>query len=72
MTLNRNEDYWGEPAKVDTVTIKIVPEDLTRVAELETGEAHIIEPVTPSDMERVEQTDGTNVYQKIKYPVPIG
>lgn len=64
ITLNRNEDYWGEPAKVDTVTIKIVPEDLTRVAELETGEAHIIEPITPSDMERVEQADGTNVYQR--------
>src|SRR5690606_24879214 len=30
----KNENYWGEPAKIDSVTFKVVPEDLTRVAEL--------------------------------------
>jgi peptide/nickel transport system substrate-binding protein len=56
VVLNRFEDYWGENAKVDTVTFRIIPEDLTRIAELETGAAHIIDPVTPSDLTRVENT----------------
>ncbi len=37
IVLVRNDDYWGEPAKLDSVTFKVVPEDLTRIAELETG-----------------------------------
>ncbi|WP_100374352.1 glutathione ABC transporter substrate-binding protein [Bacillus sp. FJAT-45037] len=54
--LVKNEDYWGEPAKLDSVTFSVVPEDLTRIAELETGGAHIIFPVSPSDVSRVENT----------------
>ncbi len=56
--LSRNDDYWGEPAKLDTVTFKVVPEDLTRIAELETGDTHISDPLNPNDFERVNQTDG--------------
>ncbi|KHF37790.1 glutathione ABC transporter substrate-binding protein [Halalkalibacter okhensis] len=56
--LVRNEDYWGENAKLDSVTFKVVPEDLTRIAELETGAAHISDPLSPSDVSRVEGTDG--------------
>ncbi|WP_078578824.1 glutathione ABC transporter substrate-binding protein [Salipaludibacillus agaradhaerens] len=59
--LVRNDDYWGEPAQVQSVTFKVVPEDLTRIGELETGTAHIIDPVSPSDKARVENTDGIHV-----------
>jgi peptide/nickel transport system substrate-binding protein len=59
--LVRNDDYWGEPAQVQSVTFKVVPEDLTRIGELETGAAHIIYPVSPSDKARVENTDGIDV-----------
>ncbi|MCL7749881.1 glutathione ABC transporter substrate-binding protein [Halalkalibacter alkaliphilus] len=59
--LVRNEDYWGENAKLDSVTFKVVPEDLTRIAELETGAAHISDPLSPSDISRVEGTDGIHV-----------
>ena len=30
--LLKNEDYWGEPAVLDSVTFKVVAEDLTRIA----------------------------------------
>lgn len=59
--LVRNDDYWGEPAKLDSVTFKVVPEGLTRIAELETGVAHISDPLSPSDVTRVEATDGMYV-----------
>ena len=64
VVLNKNEDYWGEEAKVDSVTFRVVPEDLTRIGELETGAAHIIHPVSPSDTGRVEETDGINLYEQ--------
>ena len=39
-TFERNEDYWGEKASVDTVTIKEVPEAGSRTA-MQIGRAHV-------------------------------
>ncbi|UTR12341.1 glutathione ABC transporter substrate-binding protein [Evansella sp. LMS18] len=64
LVMVKNEDYWGEPAHLDSVTLKVVPEDLTRVGELETGAAHVIDPLTPSDMSQVENSEGIDVYQR--------
>ncbi len=58
LRLKNNEDYWGEAAKLDSVTWKFVSEDLTRIAELETGESHISSPLSPSDVSRIEGTEG--------------
>ncbi|GAB3799161.1 glutathione ABC transporter substrate-binding protein [Virgibacillus kimchii] len=63
VTLVKNEDYWGEEAQVDSVTFQVVPEDLTRVAELETGDADIIYPVNANDMEQIDNNEGTHVHQ---------
>ncbi|OIJ20413.1 glutathione ABC transporter substrate-binding protein [Anaerobacillus alkalidiazotrophicus] len=52
--LAKNENYWGEQAKIDTVTFKVVPEDQTRIAELETGNSHIIEQVRSTDVSRID------------------
>ncbi|RXZ83148.1 glutathione ABC transporter substrate-binding protein [Paenibacillaceae bacterium] len=49
-----NDGYWADQAKVSSITFKVVSEDGTRVAELETGYAHIIDPVAPSDVNRVD------------------
>lgn len=62
--LVRNENYWGENAKLDSVTFKVVPESLTRVSELETGFAHIIDPVMPSDMSRINRMPNADLYRK--------
>ncbi|QKS72913.1 glutathione ABC transporter substrate-binding protein [Paenalkalicoccus suaedae] len=62
VVLTRNDNYWGEPAGVESVTFRVSPEDLTRISELETGSAHIIYPVSPSDQERVDGTEGVSVY----------
>lgn len=47
-TMVKNEEYWGEPASVDSVTIREVPEAGSRTAMLQTGEADMIYP-TPAD-----------------------
>lgn len=61
--LVRNDDYWGENALLDSVTFKVVKEDGTRLAEITTGDSHISNPLSPSDVEQVKQTDGTDAYE---------
>lgn len=57
LKLVKNDDYWGDPAKVDSVTFRVVPEDGTRIADLSTGAAHIADPLSPSDVAQIEATD---------------
>jgi peptide/nickel transport system substrate-binding protein len=59
--LVRNEDYWDDNALLDSVTFKVVSEDLTRVAEVTTGDSHIGSPLSPSDIAQIESTDGVHV-----------
>ncbi|MUV36799.1 Periplasmic oligopeptide-binding protein [Lentibacillus sp. JNUCC-1] len=61
VALEKNEDYWGEEAQVDTVTFKTVPEDSARIAELKTGAADIIYPVNANDVEQINNTEGMHV-----------
>ena len=42
ITLVRNEDYWGDPAKPESITFRAVPEDQSRIVELTAGTADII------------------------------
>ncbi|WP_404332461.1 glutathione ABC transporter substrate-binding protein [Mesobacillus maritimus] len=53
----KNDDYWGEKAKVDSIVFKVIPEQATRVAMLETGEAHVM-LLGSSDVKQVESMDG--------------
>ncbi|MFD1334765.1 ABC transporter substrate-binding protein [Oceanobacillus iheyensis] len=62
--LMKNEDYWDKPAMLNSVTFKVVSEDLTRISELSTGDSHIITPLSPSDVAEVENTDGMNVQRQ--------
>ncbi len=58
ITLVKNPDYWdtATAAKVDKLIIKAVPEDGTRLAMLQKGEAQFINPV-PYAMAEVVQQD---------------
>lgn len=56
IVLTKNEKYWGIKPKVDKVVFKTVPEDTTRVAMVETGEAHIAEQLPVTEIERVQSS----------------
>ncbi len=45
--LETNKDYWGKPAGVDSVSMRIVPDENTRMAMLMAGEADVIANVHP-------------------------
>jgi peptide/nickel transport system substrate-binding protein len=67
ITFNKNENYWGEKAKVDKVVFKVVPEETTRISMLETGEAHIAEPLSVAMMSTVETSKSSEVYRSEGY-----
>lgn len=56
-------EYAGTPANIDSVTFKVVPEGATRVAELQSGYAHIIGTVDPSQVENVNSFDDASVLE---------
>ena len=55
VTLAKNEDYWGEPAKMDELILRIIPDDSARSIALETGEVDILVNVPSTDYERIRQ-----------------
>lgn len=57
-----NPNYWGGKPKVKTITFKPVPENSARSIMLETGEADVISPILPSDVERLKGNDKVNVF----------
>jgi peptide/nickel transport system substrate-binding protein len=50
-----NPDYWGPAPGVKAVTLRLVPEPLTRLAMLERGEADVIDGVTGPLLEQVKK-----------------
>lgn len=59
LTLERNEDYYGDPYAFDTITFKVVPEDASRIARLTNGETNIV-PDLPADQVAMVQDRGAN------------
>ena len=57
VTFVRNEDYWGEPAKIKNMVWKTITENANRTIELETGGAHFAYDIPPTDMDRVESDE---------------
>ncbi|WP_409344297.1 glutathione ABC transporter substrate-binding protein [Paenibacillus sp. MBLB4367] len=56
MVLVKNDGYWGEKPKVDKVQYKVVPEDTTRVAMVEAGEAQIADQLPVTELNRVQSS----------------
>ena len=61
--LVRNEDYWGTVASIDSVTFRVIPESSVRVAELQSGNAHIISGVEPNQVANVNSFPNASVLE---------
>lgn len=59
--LTRNENYWQAGPTVDTLKFIVVPEDTSRIAMLQTGEADVITPVPVLDVEKLDSYSDINV-----------
>src|SRR5690606_16507400 len=61
ITLVRNPNYWGEPAQVDEVVFRVVPEDSARMLMVQTGEAHVAVRVPPEMVSVLERDPNITV-----------
>ena len=50
LTLVRNDDYWGEPALLDEVIFRPIPDNAARLQALQTGEIDGYDLVDPQDV----------------------
>ena len=61
ITLEKNEDYFGAAPKWDEVVFRVIPEDSTRVSEVITGGVDIAVNIPPTDIQRIESTEGVSI-----------
>ncbi|WP_017599508.1 ABC transporter substrate-binding protein [Nocardiopsis lucentensis] len=54
VTLERYEDYWGDPAGFETMILRAIPDENARRQALEAGDIHGYDLVAPADVEPLE------------------
>ncbi|WP_245154285.1 ABC transporter substrate-binding protein [Rhodococcus sp. 1R11] len=54
-TLDRNENYWGEPAKISGIDVDFVPDGTARAAALRNGTADVVEAIPVSQAVNVDR-----------------
>ncbi|EYT53657.1 ABC transporter substrate-binding protein [Leucobacter sp. UCD-THU] len=54
-TLDRYEDYWGDPALASGIDVTFVPDGTARSAALRTGEADVVEAIPAGQAASVDQ-----------------
>ena len=67
IVFKRFEDYWGEPAKTETLVFRWAKEGAQRLLELQAGTADYITKVSPDDFETVKN-DPNLVLLPVKNP----
>jgi ABC-type transport system substrate-binding protein len=64
ITLERNEEYWGEKAKAPTAIFRWSTEGAQRLLELEAGAVDGIDNPSPDDFERIEGREDLKLYPR--------
>lgn len=65
--LTRNDDYWNGVAATEKVVFRSIPDNSSRLLELESGGIDIAYDIAPSDIERVETTDGLEMIRSANF-----
>ncbi len=63
LTFARNPDYWDGAPQADTLVVRIIPEELTRAAEYESGRLSVVE-IPFGETARWEQTHPAELQRK--------
>jgi peptide/nickel transport system substrate-binding protein len=61
LVVERNDDYWGEKAKLDKITFRFFPDDTTRVLALQNGEVDLINDVPHGILASLEGKPGMTI-----------
>ncbi len=70
VSLSRFEDYWGDKPVISGIINKVIPEDSTRLMEIQAGTVHAIKSIQPAQLETIQNDDqlelirvpGSNVF----------
>ena len=65
MTLVRNPNFFGTPAKLDYVDIKFVPDPETALAALKTGDVDFVVNLAESDIETIKAMESSGVHLRV-------
>ncbi len=63
--LARNDVYWGGATPWEKVTLRLLPQDATRVAALLSGDLQVIENVPTSDAAQLKKDKRLSVYRTV-------
>jgi peptide/nickel transport system substrate-binding protein len=63
--LARNDGWWGGPTPWEKVTLRLLPQDASRVAALLSGDVQVIENVPTSDAAKLKQDKRLGVYRTV-------
>lgn len=61
LVVARNENYWGEPAKLSRITFRFYPDDTTRVLAMQNAEVDLITDVPQGILASIEGQPGVEV-----------
>jgi peptide/nickel transport system substrate-binding protein len=53
VVLERNPDYWGEPAALDRVVVRAIPDPGAQVAAMQAGEVDLLLQISPEQAQQV-------------------
>ena len=67
VTLEAFPDYWGKKPTLNKIIFKVVPEDATRMAMVQTGEAQAADKVPFTDVDRYAKDAKFNLIRTVGY-----
>ena len=69
LALERNEDYWGEPASIDELIFRPIPDNAARLQALQSGEIQGYDLVEPQDISTIEGDESLQVLDRPPFNV---
>ncbi|RLJ59927.1 dipeptide transport system substrate-binding protein [Litoreibacter meonggei] len=60
----RNDDYWGDAAKVESLIFAITPDASVRYQKVQAGECHVMAYPNPADIQAMKDDDGIVVMEQ--------
>ncbi|WP_255247496.1 ABC transporter substrate-binding protein [Paucisalibacillus globulus] len=64
ITVTKNEDYFGEVAKVDEVIFRVIPDNGARFMELQAGTIDLMTGLNPQDISTAEGDDALQIIRR--------
>jgi peptide/nickel transport system substrate-binding protein len=69
LTLVKNDDYWGEKSKIDTLIVRPIADNAARLQALQTGEIQGYDLVEPQDIATIEADSSLQIIDRPAFNV---